>query len=435
MSKRRVGALGALVAVSSMIAAACGSDAKSADTTKASAATTAAGGAGTTAAGGAATTAAKYPAIPDGPIKLGVSVPLSGATAAFGIAAQKSFEGVTQKQFDAAYPNGIAGHKVQIVVVDDASDVTKAVNVANQFVQDKVAAVITLSYNPAASPQQAAIFSKAKIPVISSQGLTDYTDTAKWPYMFGISSSLPQNGEQEAKWVAKHPEIKKIAVLTDNTPNNQESQTQMDTQLKKLAPAASVVKTATITPGATDVSAAIATLKAENPDLLVVRASFAFGPIWNAIKSASWTPKIITGAGAWYDGFDVAISTGVANNMYAAYSTCMKDQNVKLDPAITALMDGYAPIFGTSSINYLTFVNTDNVPVELLKLAIEKNNSTDGDAIKNALETMGAKKFFNTLDYNYTPTNHFGLTGDFGPAMCSMWPVSNDKYRIPYYSA
>lgn len=434
MSKRRVGALGALVAVGSIIAAACGSDAKSADETTA-AATTAAGGAATTAAGGAATTAAKYPAIPDGPIKLGVSVPLSGATAAFGIAAQKSFEGVTQKQFDAAYPNGIAGHKVQIVVVDDASDVTKAVNVANQFVQDKVAAVITLSYNPAAAPQQAAIFNKNKIPMIVSQGLTEYTDVTKWPYMFGISSSLPQNGEQEAKWVAKHTEVKKIAVLTDNTPNNQESQTQFETQLKKLAPAASVVKTAQITPGATDVSAAVATLKAENPDLLIVRASFAFGPIWNAIKSASWTPKIITGAGAWYDGFDVAISTGVANNMMAAYTTCLKDQNVKLDPQITALMDGYAPIFGTSSINYLTFVNTDNVPVELLKLAIEKNNSIDGEAIKNGLETIGAKKFWNTLDYNITPTNHFGLTGDFGPALCSMWPVSNDKYRIPYYAS
>lgn len=417
MRNKRLVALATFV-VGTALVAACGSDAKESDDTKAP-------------AGGST---AKFPAIPEGPIKFGVSVPLSGPTAAFGTTTKKAFEEVTTKQFNTAYPNGIGGRKIEVVVYDDGGDVTKAVNVANQMVQDKIAAAVTLSYNPAASPQQLAVLNKAKIPVLASLGETDYTDVAKYPYFFGVSASLPMNAKVEAAWVAKHPEFKKLAVMIDGLPTQQQSQTLFETELKKVAPSVTIAKTASITPGATDVSTAVATLRAENPDLLIVRASFAFGPIWNGLKAANWSPKMLTSAGAWYDGFDVMQSTGNAANAVAAYVDCLKDANVKLDPQVTALMDGYAPVFGTTSINYLTFVKTDNGPLELLKKAIEKNNSIDGDAIKNALETMGPIKLWNTVDYNFSPTNHFGVAGDFGSAVCAMWPVSNDKYRMPYYA-
>src|SRR6476659_1666297 len=152
--------LGAVLGASALLAAACGSDNKSsgsaattaaATTAASSAATTAAsGGASTTAASAGATTTSasskKWPAIPDGPITFGVSAPLTGANAAFGGAVQKAFENVTLAKFNEIHPGGIDGHKVQISVKDDGSDVTTAVNVANQFVSDKVAAMVTLTY-------------------------------------------------------------------------------------------------------------------------------------------------------------------------------------------------------------------------------------------------------------------------------------------------
>ena len=75
--------------------------------------------------------------------------------------------------------------------------------------------------------------------------------------------------------------------------------------------------------------------------------------------------------------------------------------------------------------------SSDNGPLELLKLAIEKNHSTDPDAIKSALESLGDQKLFGTVDYNFTPTNHFGLTGDYGTAVCKMSGFSDGPYRIP----
>jgi ABC-type branched-subunit amino acid transport system substrate-binding protein len=166
--------LGAVVGVSALLAAACGSDNKSSGSGATT--TAAAGGAG----GAAATTASpsKYPPIPAGPITFGVSAPLTGPQAAFGGAVQKAFNDVTLKQFNLAHPNGIDGHPVKIEVLDDGSDVTKAVNVANQFVSEKVAAMITLTYNPAATPQQIAIFNKNKIPMFAARGDKDLTDTS-----------------------------------------------------------------------------------------------------------------------------------------------------------------------------------------------------------------------------------------------------------------
>src|SRR3954470_1951748 len=250
-----------------MVMAACGSSSKK----------TTAGATDTT--GGSS----KYAPIPAGPIKFGVSTPLTGATAAFGTTTKTSFENVTLKTFNAAHPEGIDGHPVQIEVLDDASDVTKAVNVANQFVSEKVSAVLTVSYNPAAAPQQLAIFNKNKIPVLAQQYADDYTDTAKWPYFFGLGASNKQVGDAAAKYIAKHPEIKKVAILTDNSPSQMEIQNDTLNALKTAAPGVTVAKTASIAPGATDVSTAVAQLKDSNPDLLILNVGFGYGPIWQGI--------------------------------------------------------------------------------------------------------------------------------------------------------
>jgi hypothetical protein len=36
-----------------------------------------------------------------------------------------------------------------------------------------------------------------------------------------------------------------------------------------------------------------------------------------------------------------------------------------------------------------------------------------------------------TVEYNYTPDNHFGVTGDYGAAVCKLNPTTDGPYRIP----
>jgi len=397
-----------------MVMAACGSSSKKST------------GAGTTGTTGAA---AKYPPIPAGPIKLGVSTPLSGATAAFGTATKAAFENVTTKTFNAAHPDGIDGHPIQIEVLDDASDVTKAVNVANQFVSEKVTAVITASYNPAAAPQQLAILSKAKIPTLVQVAQDDFADVNKWPYHFGTGSNNKLAGDALAKYIAKHPEYKKLAVLTDGSQAQVEFQTDFTNSLKTAAPAASIIKSVSITPGATDVSTAVAQLKDANADFVMILVGFGYGPIWQAMQSANYSPKFMVSGSAFYDGYS---GMGPLADIAVTVTThCSTPGHPPFPKALTDPMDGYASVFGTTSVNYILFDTSDNGPLELLKLAIEKNHSTDPDAIKQAMENLGPQKIFGIIDYNFSPTNHYGLTGDYGTAVCKMSNFADGAYRIP----
>src|SRR5947199_298814 len=84
---------------------------------------------------------------------------------------------------------------------------------------------------------------------------------------------------------------------TDNSPSQTESQNDTLNALKTAAPRVTVVKTASITPAATDASTAVAQLKDANADLLFMTVGFGYGPIWQGIQGANWSPKILTGAG------------------------------------------------------------------------------------------------------------------------------------------
>jgi ABC-type branched-subunit amino acid transport system substrate-binding protein len=372
----------------------------------------------TAATSGSATTAAsKYPPIPAGPIKFGISTPLTGAQAAFGQTTSQSFNNVTLKAFNALHPDGIDGHPVQYEVLDDASDVTKAVSVANQFVADKLAGVITATYNPAGHVQQLAIWNKAKLPIIANVLGAQFADTAAWPYAFGVNASIAQYGMAAAQYINSHA-FKKVAVITDGIQGVTEQLNAILDAMKTVAPQAQVVKSVTISPGSTDDSTAIAQLKASNPDVLINLASYGFAPIWQAMQVAQWSPVILSTPGAWYDGFN---GMGpLVNKAVSFYQACADSVSQTWPPDVAALMSQYNKGTGGFSIGYFTYVTSDSVPLELFKVAIEKYHSTDPDAIKKALESVN-QSFFGA-QFSYSPTNHFGLTSQYGAAVCNMGP-------------
>jgi ABC-type branched-subunit amino acid transport system substrate-binding protein len=401
----------------------CGSSKKASTS---AAATTTGGATGTSAATGAG---AQFPPIPPGPIRFGVSVPLSGATAAYGLGYKAAY-GVTLSSFNQLHPDGIDGHPIQFDILDDGSDVTKAVNVANQFVANKDAAVVVITANPLAAPQQLAVLNKAKVVVLAGQTDDEYTDSKKWPYTFGNAGSSAQYGEKAAAWIAKHSEIKKIAVLSDGTQTDEEIVADILNPLKSGAPGDQLVKTVQVSPGAVDVTTPIAQLKGANPDLLIVALGFGFGPVWQAMQAANFSPQIMTtGPGAFYDGYNAM--GPLAAKAVVPYVDCVRPNHPPFEKTLTDMLSAYRAVPGVVTINLMAEPSYDSAPMEILKSAIEKYHSVDPDAIKQAIEGMGPRTIFGVLQYNYTPTNHFGMTGDFGPNICNMSGFVDGNYVLP----
>lgn len=375
-----------------------------------------------------------YPPIPDGPIKVGLSFALSGPSAAHGALGQKGFT-VALAQFKAEHPNGIDGHQIVYDTKNDQGSTTVAASVAKQFIDDKVAAVIEPSEDPAAQALQMQIWNKAKVPVV---GYTfhdsKYSDGTAWPYTFNVAASPPADqGAAAANWLKAHPQYKRIALLTDDTAPQKDWSDSILNPLKTLVPADSVVTTTTIPVGAVDASTQVAKLKASNPDIVMVAVGVNLGPIWNAFHSAGWAPPILTVQNAFYDGYS---SLGnLTKNAVTPALDCIASAATAIPPKVKSLMTAYVKTIGDISVNMLIFANSDSMPLEALNYAITKYHSVSPAAIKAALESLNNQGFVdNYFNLTFSPTQHFGLTGPLGAHVCQLSPLVDGAFSIPTYA-
>ncbi|HEY4333305.1 MAG TPA: ABC transporter substrate-binding protein, partial [Ilumatobacteraceae bacterium] len=168
---------------------------------------------GAAAAPGTTVAAAAAGDIPSGPIKLGFTATLSGPYAAYGLAAQAAW-GVVVKWFNATYPDGIAGHPIEVDFRDAGSTTATGVAAAQQLVADHVAAIVLSSATSTIATAQEAVWSQAKIPQIVDQpALDEYTDGTKWPYVFETIPADNALATTAAKWLATQTAIKRIGIL------------------------------------------------------------------------------------------------------------------------------------------------------------------------------------------------------------------------------
>ena len=378
---------------------------------------------------GGASSASSYPAIPKGPIVLGVSTPLSGPSAADGISTEESFKNVTFKYFDQENPNGVDGHQFTLDFQNDQGTVNGAAAAANQLVADHVSAVITATYNPEAIGVQMAIFAKAKIPVIGVETeLPQYTNAKAYPYFFSTGPSDPEEAAATEKFIAKKG-YTRIATLSTGIPSDQTALDEIVADTKKSDPKAKVVKSVTIPPGSVDDAAAITELKAANPQVLISYLGVGYGSVWQAMQAANWSPDIITDAGVWYDEFSAM--GALANKAYAPYNDCVNSVTQTFPANVETLMGEYSAATDAYSTNYLTYIATDQIPLEFMKYAVEKEHSVAPQAIQAALEGMHNKSFFG-VEYNFSPTNHFGETGEYSAAVCNVAaPYAGGVGKVP----
>lgn len=374
--------------------------------------------AGTAAVAPSASAKDGFPPIPPGPITFGISTSFTGANSAYGVPTEESFDGVTLKQFDATHPNGIDGHKLELKLVDDQSTVTGAVGAANELVAAHVAGIVTLTTNPEAVSDQVAVFTKNKVPIVSTLTGSQYENTKAYPYAFSPAASVQQEGVAAAKWLANEG-FTKVAYMTDGLPQDVDALDQILGAMKIDDKKAKIVANVTIPPESVDDSAAITKLKSANPQVVIVYIGAGYGPVWQAMQAANWSPTILASAGAWYDGFSAMGS--LATNAYAPYVDCATSPSETFSATQESLFAGYSAVTDAYETNYLTFIASDSVPVYILAYAIEKYDSTAPAAIKKAIEGIHNVKFLG-INYNFSATNHYGITGTFGAAVCKMGP-------------
>ncbi|WP_151446128.1 ABC transporter substrate-binding protein [Lacisediminimonas profundi] len=196
-------------------------------------------------------------------INIGVVLSLTGPAASLGIPARNTV---------ALWPKELAGHKLNVTIIDDASDSTAATVAARRLVQENK---IDILVGPSVTPTSLAalqVAGETQTPMISLGG--------------GGSLVSPQEGPR--RWVFKMPPAEEIAlaVVFEQMKRNKEktlgfvginnayAQTFLDVA-QKLAPAHGIKIVDVQRYGATDTSFVSQTLKllSAKPDAVLIAAA------------------------------------------------------------------------------------------------------------------------------------------------------------------
>ena len=290
---------------------------------------------------------------------------------------------------------GDKDYTIELVEVDNKSDKTEAVNAANKLMGEKVSVVLG-SYGSGVSIAAGQIFADAKVPAIGCS-CTNPQVTQGNEYYFRVCFLDPFQGTVMANYAMQNG-YKSAAVLTqlgDDYSSGLGS--YFKTAFTELG--GTVVDEEQFQTNQTDFKAVLKNIKAANPDVKFAPTSITTAPL--IIKQArelgitaliaagdTWeNSTIIENAGADAEG--VVLSTFFdeaepANSEAESFIKGFKDYlkaNDQSDiiPAVSAL--GYDA--------YLAAYN-----------AIEKAQSTDGEAIKDALKTVSFDGVTGAVSFN-----------------------------------
>jgi len=217
------------------------------------------------------------------PVKIGVALPMSGVAALYGEQVSSGMK-VAKDQIEKG--GGILGGRpVELIIEDDKASPEEGVNVAQKLINRDRVKVITGGVNSSVT--------LAQIPVTKAAGVLQIVSVSKapeireqgHPHLFGINLTTDMTGDFFYPWIAKNlPEIKKVAVLTENTDYARAEIKGVERNWAAGGP--KIIATEWFQLGATDFTIQLTKIKSLNPDamLVIVAAPATNGTILRQAK-------------------------------------------------------------------------------------------------------------------------------------------------------
>ena len=344
-------------------------------------------------------------------ITIGVSLPLTGPTSALGIPIKNEI---------ALWPKTIAGEKLNVIVLDDATDPTNATKNARRFVtEDKVDILLGSAATPTANAV-AAVAAETGTMHLTFAPIDVSTSKSPWSY------NLPQSTAVMAYAVVHH--MKKLGVKTlgfigyadaygENWLNDMKK--QMEGSGIKLVSEERFARTDT------SVTGQALKVTAGNPDAILIVASGSGAAMpHKALIERGYKGKIYQTHGAAsrdlmrVGGKDVEGAYVVAGPGVVAEQLPAGHPSKKV---ALAFVESYEKVYGPKSRNtfaghaYDASVVLQRIVPMALKTA-KPGTPEFRAALKAAIEHSGPIALFHGT-VNYSASNHAGYTNDTGVIM------------------
>lgn len=355
-------------------------------------------------------------------ITIGVSLPLTGPASGLGIPAQNGLK---------LWPASIAGEKLNVIVLDDGGDPTKAVQNAKRFIsEDKVDMVVGSVATPAAVAMADTIAESGTVQYMLSPAVLQ-TGKDAWAFR------LPQSNAVMSHAILEHMTklgVKTVGFLgyTDAYGESWLKDFQAEATAMKLP--IKIIATERFARSDTSVTGQALKLVSANPDAMLIVASGSGAAMpHKAIVERGYKGKIYqTHAAATRDlmrigGKDVEGAYVVSGP--AVVGEQLPDSHPSKKIAID-FVQKYEKQFGAGSRNQFAGHSYDVALVleKVVPVALKKGKPGSKEfraALKDATETMGRTIVSHGV-LTYSKDNHWGFTTETGVVL----KVVNGDWKV-----
>lgn len=314
-------------------------------------------------------------------IKIGANLELSGNVAIYGSSVLDGAE-LAIEEINAN--GGIDGKKIELVQADNKSENAEATAAALKLIeQDEVVAMIgpATSGNTAATVELAA---ENKVPLITASGTApNITVNDKGEvneYAFRTCFIDPFQGTVAANFATMELSAKNVAIFGDNASDYAKGLAKSFKE-QIQANGGTVVGEESYVAKDTDFRTQLTNLKSKNPDFIFIPGYYEeVGLIVKQARELGITVPLM-GADGWDSPTLVELAGGDAlNNTFITNHYSSEDPDDTIQKFVQAFKDAN----GDTAPNAFNALGYDTV--YYLADAIDRADSLDGEAIKNALE-------------------------------------------------
>jgi len=328
------------------------------------------------------------------PIKIGGLAPLSAPGAVGGGEGMRAAMLIAESDINAA--GGVLGCDIKVIIADTEGLPEKASAIMEKLITQDGVVAVGGGYHSSVGVASKDVANNRKIPVVFAETWNDTITGDKQKYIFRIAPLSSWASATLWKAALLAPNIKKVAILTENTdygiPAAQET-------AEGLASAGVSAVTFSVDIGTQDYAGIVERMKAENPDYIIVLATGEAG--YNFTQQA---------ADAGMGPMDIPFQAGQVSLESKAYWENVPDGNYAFAQRIgtpsslwnkkaLALNEAYKIATGRGVIESYSMEAYDSIAI--IVQAIEEANSTDGAKIVDALENISHEGTLGRIYFPY----------------------------------
>lgn len=346
------------------------------------------------------------PALAD--INIGVYGPFTGGSAGMGVSMRN---GVQMAAEEINKSGGILGQKVALVLRDDEAKNERGAQIMQEFLEKEKVVAVLGPINTGVADNSTRYANEKQVPVIinGSAGakVNEYFAPGVENYIFRLAASDILQTELVVREAIDVRKYKKPALICDDTNYGQGGCTKLKAALAKRN--MNPVSVGKFKIKDTDMTAQVQEAKAAGADVLLV---YGIGPelaaLANSLDRIGWKVDML---GGWTISMEAFIKNAGKNGNGATSPLTFIEGDLS-DPRQKTFVETYHVKYNENPISVAVAAAQGYDSLYLLKAAIEQAKSTDGPAIKSALENLKApfKGITGTYSPPFTPTNHEAVT-------------------------